>query len=89
MAKEVRFAELAVAGVRRLYSEEWRRTSLMQSITWALRADPTKNSRPCMSAETGDFFMRGFFSGFEVRVLFESGDVITVWSVTRSAEPFS
>jgi hypothetical protein len=32
MAGAVRFAELAVAGVRRLYSEEWRRTSLMQSI---------------------------------------------------------
>ena len=86
MARTVRFAELAFAGVRRLYSEEWRRTSLMQSIAWALRTDPTKNARRCLEIETGDFLLRGFFAGFEVRVLFEVDDAITVWSVTRTAE---
>jgi hypothetical protein len=87
MAKVVRFSELAVAGVRRLYSEDWRRTSLMQSIAWALRIDPTKNSRSCLHSESGDFLLRGFFAGFEVRVLFEMGDAITVWSITQTAVP--
>ena len=78
MVRIVRFSELAVAGVRRLYPEDWRRTSLMQSITWALRTDPTKNSRQCLQIESGDFLLRGFYAGFEVRVLFEMGDAITV-----------
>ena len=86
MARDVEFSELAVAGVRRLYSEDWRRTSLMQSIGWALKTDPTKNARPCLQIESGDFLLRGFYAGFEVRVLFEMGDIIMVWSVTRTAD---
>ena len=83
---DVRFSDLAVAGLRNLFQEEWRRIAFMQSIAWALRADPTLNARPCM-AVSGDFFVRVFFAGFEVRVLYEVTDAITVWTVTPAPKP--
>jgi hypothetical protein len=84
-AKKVRFTELATAGVDRLFPEEWRRASAIQSIILALAFDPTKHMRPCLGFRDRNFMVRNFVAGVEIRVLFELVDEITVWSVTRPA----
>jgi hypothetical protein len=84
--KKIRFAEIALAGVEQLYNEEWRRASLIQSITLVLTTDPTRNIQPCPGIQAQNFWLRGFFAGIEIRVLFELTDEITVWSVTRAAK---
>jgi hypothetical protein len=86
MAKKVRFEELAVAGMRRLFSEETLVTSATHGMALALAFDPAKNAHPCAVIPNGNFFLRGFFAGFELRVMFEVGEDITVWSVTRATQ---
>jgi hypothetical protein len=86
-AKRVRLAELAAAGIEQLFREEWRRVSLIQSVTLALGNDPTRNAQPCPGIQAQNFWLRGFFAGVEIRVLFELTDEITVWSVTLAAKP--
>lgn len=87
MASRVRFEELAVAGVKQLFPEAAIQAGAVQAIALALSSDPTKNALSCTGIPDVDFWVRGFFSGFEIRVLFEVSDEITVWSVTRTAGP--
>jgi hypothetical protein len=87
MAKKVTFEELAIAGARRLFPREELQASLQNSLAFALSVDAMKNARPCASISARDFWVRTFYSGFEIRVLFEVGDDITVWSIARVGEP--
>jgi hypothetical protein len=84
--RKVRFTELATAGVDRLFTEEWRRASAIQSIILALAFDPTRHIRPCLAFRDRNFMIRNFVADFEIRVLFELADEITVWSVTRTTQ---
>jgi hypothetical protein len=86
MLRHVQFSDLAVAGVRRLFSEDWRQSSLMQSISWALSTDAMRNATRYDEIGNGNLFLRGFFAGFELRVLFEIADVITVWNISEGRE---
>jgi hypothetical protein len=57
------------------------------SIILALSLDPTRDTRPCPGIRAESFVVRRFFAGFEIRVLIELTDEITVWSVTRAPTP--
>jgi hypothetical protein len=87
MARKVRFAELAIAGMNRLFPEEWRQQSAMQSLMLTLGSDALRDARRCVGLRNENFMLRGFSVGFEIRVLFEVSDDVTVWSVTRGVEP--
>ena len=82
---EVSFSELAVAGARRLFDQEDGEASLLKSIALALRLDPTRNAIRLDRPGIGNFWLRGFFAGFEVRVLFELSDPVVVWSISRTS----
>lgn len=82
---DVRFSEFADAGFRALFTEEWRRVSVVKNIALSLRGDPTRNARPCNALGLERFWVRGFFAGIDVRVLFEIESDITVWSVAHAS----
>jgi hypothetical protein len=81
---EVRFSELANAGLRNLFTESWRRVSVEKQLALMLRSEPTRNAVPLRSPELDGFWVRPFFAGLEIRVLFELEAEVTVWSVARA-----
>lgn len=82
---EVRFSDLASAGLRNLFTEDWRRISVEKQLALMLRSDPTRNAAPLQAPGLHGFWVRTFFAGAEIRVLFELRNDVTVWSVARAA----
>jgi len=82
---EVRFSELAIAGLGQLFEEESRRISIQKHIALSLRIDATLNAIRFEATGLSDFWLRPFFAGFDVRVLFEVKTEVTVWSISRAS----
>ena len=85
MATQVRFSELAIAGARHLFEDRAQLDTVLKSITLALKFDPTRNAIPFDKLGLERFWLRGFFAGSDIRVLFELGDPIIVWSIGRAS----
>jgi hypothetical protein len=75
--------------VRHLFDEGSQQISLLKSIALALRFDPTRNAIPFDKLGLERFWLRGFFARTEIRVLFELGNPVVVWSIGRAGPPQS
>lgn len=84
---EIKFSDLAVVGLRHLFPEEWRRISVQQHLALSLRNDPAMNAVALEKFRFRSFWIRPFFAGIEIRVLFEWDIDIIIWSVTSARAP--
>lgn len=82
--RQLRFSEVALAGMRHLVPDESRRQSLILAIRFYLERDGYFRSRKCPAFPEKSLLIFGLSS---FRILYEDTDPIFVWSVLRASEP--
>jgi hypothetical protein len=67
------------------FLDQGRRDAVRSGIALSLSIAPERNARRCHAPQLVGFWVRGFFAGIEIRVLFEwQRDAVLVWNVARA-----
>ena len=75
----VEFSDLALAGIRKFADDGSKHSGLKHSIAWYVSRHPHHMARRCPAFPDRDLFL--FPLGNDMRILYEAGDIILVWSV--------